>query len=115
MAHSIKTEEMEKALRKHNGYVYLAATSLGCAPKTIYARLKEVGYLRDALDEIRGAELDITEMQLRKAILNGEPWAIALKLKTQGKERGYSERTEVTGSNSEPIQFIIKRLDEQDN
>jgi hypothetical protein len=89
-----KTEDIADMLVKYNGYVFLAAKALGCSAKTIYRRLDEVNYLRETLDEIRGQEIDIAEQKLRQAILNGEPWAISLKLKTQGKDRGYSERTE---------------------
>jgi hypothetical protein len=36
------------------------------------------------------------------AILNGEPWAIALALKTLGKSRGYVERAELAGAADAP-------------
>lgn len=108
MSYQYKTEDIAQSLREHHGYVHLAAESLGCAAKTIYRRLENVQWLREELDSIRGYELDITELALRRAILAGEGWAIALKLRTQGKDRGYTERHEVTGREGEPITFVIK-------
>lgn len=108
MSRKFTTKEIERALRSHNGYVYAAARSLGCTPKTIYRRLSKVQYLQDALDEIRGFELDYTELKLHEAIERGERWAIALKLKTQGKDRGYSERTEVTGKEGERVVYEVR-------
>ena len=107
MSYQFTTERIAQALKEHHGYVHLAADSLNCAPKTIYRRLKSVKWLAEELENIRGHELDIAELALRRAILNGEAWAISLKLKTQGKDRGYTERQELTGRDSEPIQFTI--------
>ena len=47
--------------------------------------------------------VDIAEIRLRVAINNGEPWAIALVLKTMGKNRGYTERHEITGADGDSI------------
>ena len=83
--------------------VYLAARKLGCAPVTIYARAKTTQAVAQAIVDSRGEVVDIAEQKLRQAILNGEPWAIALALRTIGKERGYTERQEVTGAEGGPI------------
>lgn len=103
------TDQIAEALKKTNGYITLAARLLKCEPKTIYRRLKSNQALKELLEEIREGDLDIAEQKLREAILRGEPWAITLKLKTQGRKRGYVERTEISGAvDSEPITFIIK-------
>jgi len=99
------TEEIAEALEKYNGYVYLAADHLGCTPKTIYRRLETVGSLVEKLESIRGKELDVTEMALHRAIMEGESWAVQFKLKTQGKHRGYVERQEITGADGGAIEF----------
>jgi len=113
MTRRYTTEAIADALTEAHGYVHVAARKLGCAPKTIYRRLDEVASLREVLDDLRGYELDITEMKLRQAIMDGEPWAISLKLKTQGKDRGYSERTELSGAENEPIRFIIEKIKDE--
>ncbi len=95
------------ALKAANGYVYLAARSLGCNHKTIYRHIEKTKWLQELLGDLRGLELDITEQKLRQAILEGEPWAISLKLKTQGKERGYVERSEVTGKDGGEVTIKV--------
>jgi hypothetical protein len=37
--------------------------------------------------------------------MNGEPWAVAMVLKTIGKSRGYVERQEVTGADGGKVQI----------
>lgn len=100
------------ALRKTNGYVLLAARLLGCSQMTIYRKISSSEAIRQELEMIREGELDLAEQKLREAIMRGEPWAIALKLKTQGKKRGYTERTEITGAeDAEPVKIIIERYE----
>lgn len=107
MANIVTNEAIADALKKSNGYIYLAAGRLSVAPKTIYRRLEKVAWLREYLEELRGRELDITEMQLHNAIMDGQGWAIALKLKTQGKSRGYVERVDVTSDNQKLENNVI--------
>ena len=78
--------------------VYLAARMLGCTPQTIYNRAKRTQSIQDAIDNSRGELVDLAEQKFRAAIMNGEPWAVAMALKTIGKGRGYVERQEVTGN-----------------
>ena len=54
--------------------------------------------IREAVDNARGELIDISEQKLRAAVMSGEPWAVAMVLKTLGKSRGYVERQEVTGA-----------------
>ena len=101
---SVKTELIIQALKETRGMVSLAAERVGCAPKTIYARIKDVAAVREVLDTERSKMVDIAEMKLYSAIMAGESWAIALVLKTIGKNRGYVERQELTGADGGPVQ-----------
>lgn len=47
--------------------------------------------------------LDLAESRLGSAVDKGEAWAICFYLKTQGKQRGYVERQEVTGADGAPV------------
>jgi len=103
------TDEIIDALEKKRGGVYIAADELGCSYKTILRRAKIVQAVQDTIDKYRHRRTDIAEMRLDKAILDGEPWAILFQLKTQGKKRGYVERSEITGADGAPItwkQFV---------
>jgi hypothetical protein len=88
-----------------NGMVYLAARKIGCSAQTIYNRMKSNATIRAACDNARGELIDISEQKLRLAVMNGEPWAVAMVLKTIGKSRGYVERQEVTGADGGKVQI----------
>ena len=90
-------EEIAEALRKNNGMVSLAARSLHITRDSIYKRMRDHPILKEVLKDARESMIDLAESALRLAILNGEPWAVALALKTIGKGRGYVERIEQTG------------------
>jgi len=98
-----------EAVKKNGGAIYLAARELGCAPNTIYNRMEKSPDIRQAVEDARGEVVDYAEQKLRLAILNGEPWAIAMALKTIGKSRGYVERQEVTGAEGKAL--TIKWVD----
>jgi len=91
------TDEIISAIHATNGMIAIAAQTLGCSRDTIYKRMKKYPEIKAAVDEAREYMVDLAESKLRLAILNGEPWAIALALKTIGKHRGYVERIEQTG------------------
>jgi len=83
-----------KALKSANGGVYLAASKLGCDPKTIYNRADSNPKIQRVIDEMRGELVDLAEAALKKAVAERQGWAVCFTLKTQGKQRGYVERQE---------------------
>jgi len=103
----LSNQQIIDALRDVNGMVYLAARKLGCAPNTIYNRMAKSDNIKAAVEDYRGELIDLSEQKLRQAVLNGEPWAVALVLKTLGKKRGYVERSEYAGVKDEPIEIKI--------
>lgn len=108
MREKYETQDIIDALKSLNGAVYLTARKLGCTPQTIYNRMNKSKAIRNACEDARGEMVDIAEQKFRMAIQNGEPWAIAMALKTIGKSRGYIERQEVTGADGGAINVIIK-------
>ncbi len=102
------TDEIIAALEKVRGAIFLAAEIVGCSYKTIERRAKEVNAVQDVIDKYRGKRVDYAEMELDKALMRGEPWAIQFTLRTLGKNRGYVERAEVAGVDSAPIRIIEK-------
>ena len=109
------TEEIVAALKKHNGLVSVAARALKCAPQTISIRAKKESEIRAAIEESRESLVDLAEQKLRAALNKGQPWAISLVLKTLGKERGYVERSELTGKNGTPIatKYDLSKLNDE--
>jgi hypothetical protein len=106
------TADIIKALEKTHGMVYLAAEDLGCAAMTIYRRAEKVQAVQDTINSYRGKLIDKAELKLEQAVLNGEPWAIQITLRTIGKHRGYVERQEVTGADGGAI---VVNWDESEN
>lgn len=100
--------EMRHALEQAQGMVYIAARLLNCAPQTVYNHLSKHPSLREARETARGMMLDETEIQLMKQVRAGEAWAIKFLLATQGRERGYIERREITGEDGGPV--VVKSM-----
>jgi hypothetical protein len=94
------------ALAQTNGTVYLAAEALGCHPDTIFRRIKQHPAVAQAVYAHRGRRVDRAELKLDAAVDAGEPWAVALVLKTLGKDRGYVERQEMTGKDGGPLDVV---------
>lgn len=67
---------------------------------TVYTWIESYATAQQALQNARESALDNAESILYKKILDGDTTALIFFLKTQGKNRGYSERHEqhVTGT-----------------
>lgn len=105
-------ESVETALRETKGMISLAAKRLGCSRETVYDYIKKYPSVATAIHDEREATLDMAELALFKAIQNGEAWAIAMTLKTIGKQRGYVERQEVTGADGGGITIKVSYGDD---
>lgn len=92
-------DQIIAALRAKRGMVYLAARALQCDAKTIYNAMRRHPEILAARDEQRGQMVDAAESSLHKLILEGNVSATIFFLKTQGRDRGYIEKTEQTGVN----------------
>ena len=97
----IPTDKIVTALESTNGLVSLAARKLGCSPQAIYYRSKGTHSIAETIQNSREELVDQAELALRAAVLDREPWAIALVLKTLGRNRGYSEKPDPTGGERE--------------
>lgn len=91
----ITNAQIVDALKKAGGIAADAARLLGCERSNIWNRVKKSKELQAARDDARAEVLDLCESQLIACIKGGNLGAIIFFLKTQGRERGYVERTEV--------------------
>ena len=113
-----QTEEIVEALKATNGLVSLAAKMLKVTPQAIYKRAKKVQSIQQVIDDCRKELIDLGELSLRKKIIDGEGWAVALVLKTLGRNRGYVERQEIAPtdpSGQKPWSFheFVKAVNEE--
>ena len=104
-AERFTSEEVAAALISARGLKSVAARYLNCQWNTIDRYVRAYKSCSDALKIARDGVTDLAEGKLFQAINNGEPWAIALYLRTVGKSRGYVERSELTGLGGGPVEF----------
>jgi len=102
-----RTADIIAALQKTHGMVYLAAIDLGCAASTIYRRADKDKKVQATIDSYRGQLIDKAELKLEQAVMNGEPWAVTLTLKSLGKNRGYVERQEIDQKNAGDVTLHV--------
>jgi hypothetical protein len=99
--------EIAEKLEKFHGAITLAAESLGASYNTVKKYIDKSSTLKEIMEKHRERRVDKAELKLEQAIDNGEPWAISLILKTQGKARGYVERQEITGKDGQEVTIKV--------
>lgn len=101
---------VREALMNKKGAVYLAAADLGCSHTAIYDYLDKYPELQELKDGFDEEVTDIAVLNLRKAVINADPWALKYQLSTKGKSRGYVERQEVTGADGAPQKIEVEYI-----
>jgi hypothetical protein len=91
MTASPSIDAIQAVLFAHHGLVAFAAKDLGMARESLHRRIQRSTRLQAVLASSRETVTDLAESRLIQAIDNGEPWAVALYLRTRGKDRGYVE------------------------
>jgi len=98
---------MIAALKETKGMVYLAADRLGCNAETIQNYAKRYASIRNEIDSQREKVVDIAELKLYQAIMDGNEGMVKYLLSTRGKKRGYTTATEISGPDGKPIEVAI--------
>jgi hypothetical protein len=102
---------MIDAVERSRGFVSEACRLLRCSRKHFYAKLKDFPTVQQALEDEREKRHDWVESKMLKGIEAEVPALIIFYLKTQCRDRGYSERVEVTGANGGPMTLeIVERI-----
>lgn len=109
--HSIKKQytldEMSAALTRNNGRIYTTARELNITARAIYNRIDAHPELQDVINDARGYIIDLAESTLESNIKNGDTAAAIWVTRTLGKERGYTERQEITGKDGGAITLKV--------
>ena len=92
---SDKKKRFLKFFDNNNGHISNTCKKLGISRQTYYDWCEEDENFKLECLNVKESIIDETEDELRKLIKAGNPTAIIFKLKTQGKDRGYSERNEL--------------------
>ncbi len=115
-------EQMIKALRETRGQITIAAKRLGCDYRTMRKFVEAHPDVKQVIDEELEAMGDNVELTLYNMAMGSmdkqgrytrEPNipALIFLAKTKFKDRGYSERNEVTGANGGDMIIRIVRDD----
>jgi hypothetical protein len=99
----IKHEQIVESLRATKGTVALAARRLGISRQGLIQRIHKSPELEQLLVEEREIITDTAELKMVAAIMAGEPWAISMRLKTLGKDRGYGDSLELIFKQAETL------------
>lgn len=101
--YKITVEGAREALQRFHGNILQAARALKVERQSLYEFIARNPELNDVRKAAREALLDMAEDRLAYHIEGGDIRAITFYLKTQGKDRGYTERQEITGKDGGSI------------
>jgi hypothetical protein len=104
----LKKEQFIEALEKSMGIMSQAAKKIGVERTTPYRWMREDEEFKDRVDEVQNVVLDFAETKLFELVQDGNPTATIFLLKTRGKERGYVERQEITGSDGKGLDVRVE-------
>lgn len=107
------TEQVIEALRATKGMANIAARHLGCHPDTVHNYCKRYPSVAAEKKHQEAELVDTATLQLWSAVQRGDLSAVFFVLKTLGRDRGFAERTEVTGKDGGPIEHAHIHLWEE--
>ena len=100
-------EQIKNALIERNGFISQAAKLLQCEQTTVRNYITRYPELNDVLKDAREEMLDVAEKKLTENIMNNDNTAIIFFLKTQGKTRGYQEKSDVEKETQNKITIVF--------
>lgn len=92
------------AIIEHKGDLVSAADQVGCTVRTIYNYRDEHPVVAEAMDETKKRTHNHVRNRLMDLIDAGNVAATIFWLKTQGKDEGWVERTELTGAHGHAVE-----------
>lgn len=107
--------KLRDTLVKYRGNMSATGRALRVSRQAVRERVEASEDLKFLVVELREARVDNAEDKLDKAVSKGEPWAIALTLRTLGKGRGYVERNETSGPDGGPVQTVTRVIFQYDD
>jgi len=103
----IAVERLQQLFEESKGNLAATARRMGVSRTAIYKRVKDSPTLQEALADARESMLDNAESVLYKKVLEGSTPELLFFLKTQGRNRGYVERQEITAANGGDVRTHI--------
>ena len=108
------------ALSKNSGIVASACRACNISRMTYYRYYNEDPDFKEKADDIKELQKDFAESLILKKMKEGDTTMIIFYAKTQMKDRGYTERSEITGKDGKDLiksteVDLSKLTDEQRN
>jgi hypothetical protein len=107
-----KNEQIEAALRASAGKASIAAQKLGCSASLVWDRMKKFPKLREVAEEERESIVDLAEIKLKQAVMEGQAWAVCFTLKCLGKNRGWVERHQIESKSELSLGVTAKIIED---
>ena len=105
----VYVEDILPLVEKFSGNISAIARHFKVSRQTIHNRMSESVQLANAMRDAKETMKDNVESQLYAKALGGDNTAMIFFLKTQAKDRGYTERHELTGAEGNEIVFRVVR------
>ncbi len=105
----LSVDDLTAQLEKDKGNIAATARKFGVMRSTVYARISDSPVLQKVLTDARESMLDNAESVLYKKVLEGSTPELIFFLKTQGRNRGYVERQELTGKDGGAIEVAVTK------
>lgn len=102
-----RKQAMLEALTLSFGVIAHAAKQVGIDRTTHYAWLDSDPEYKAAVADLKEYKKDFIESKLIKLINDGDTAATIFAAKTQLKDRGYVERSEITGADGKDLNYTI--------
>ena len=102
---ALTVKQVAQALEATGGNVSETARALGVHRTTIHRKISASETLQEIVSDARESLVDLAEGKIKSEINKGNITAIIFTLKTQGKNRGWIERHEVSGPDNGPIEI----------
>ena len=100
-----RKQAMLEALTLSFGVIAHAAKQVGIDRTTHYTWLDDDPEYKAAVADLKEYKKDFIESKLIKLINDGDTAATIFAAKTQLKDRGYVERSEITGADGGPVEM----------
>ena len=107
MGEIYNTEKFIRAIPGTGGIVTLIAKRVGCTWHTCRKWIDNHPTVLEAWNAECEAVIDLAETKAINAIKHGDAQMVRWYLSTKGKQRGYTERTEVTGADGGEVVFKV--------
>ena len=110
---AVSKEKFLEQLEKSFGLVATTCRKVGISRSTYYKWRKDDSQFADKADEVKELQKDAAEALILKKMKDGDTAMLIFYAKTQMKDRGYVERTEVVGKDGADLsvrQYDLSKL-----